>query len=264
MGETVVAEEGPVTTDPADSMEAASVRGGSRVISRILPPAVRLLIQTQVDHIDNLTFQIEGRDRQILSGYVPKAAIAADRAIYQGLHLSHVQVEALEIRINLGQVLRGKPLRLLQRFPIAGEVVIQEGDLAASLAAPILRDGIRSLLQQLMAAQSSGQDLRPYLGALLQGDRLQVGEVAIAPNQLTFTLLPAQETAAAVTLQTGLAVREGHILVLLQPTVKSAAADPMQLDGFELDLGPDVQIDSLTLAAGQIDIRGTVQVIPAS
>ncbi|MBD0335466.1 MAG: DUF2993 domain-containing protein [Cyanobacteria bacterium Co-bin13] len=252
-------------TVTADPTSAASRQGGSRMISRILPPAVRLLIQTQVDQVENLVFRIEGRDRQILSGYVPKAAIAADRAVYQGLHLSHVQVEALEIHINLGQVLRGKPLRLLQRFPIVGEVVIQERDLAASLAAPLLRDGIRDFLKQLMAVQSPGQDLRPYLGALLQGDQaqFQVGEVAIAPNQLTLTLIPAQG-GAAVTLRTGLAVREGHILILHQPSLLPAAeAEPINLDGFELDLGPEVQIDSLALTQGQIDIRGTVQVIPA-
>ncbi|MBD0268178.1 MAG: LmeA family phospholipid-binding protein, partial [Cyanobacteria bacterium Co-bin8] len=221
----MVNEEPVENTMAVDQLGEASQRGGSRVISRILPPAVRLLIQTQVDQVENLVFQIEGRDRQILSGYVPKAAIAADRAVYQGLHLSHVQVEALEIRINLGQVMRGKPLRLLQRFPIVGKVVIQEHDLAASLAAPLLRDGIRDFLQQLMAVQRPGQDLRPYLGGLLQGDQAQfrVGEVAIAPKQLTLTLLPIQGAAAAVTLQTGLAVREGHILILHEPSLRTTA-----------------------------------------
>ncbi|MBD0268819.1 MAG: hypothetical protein ICV77_11060 [Cyanobacteria bacterium Co-bin8] len=144
--------------------------------------------------------------------------------------------------------------------------MIQERDLAASLAAPLLRDGIRDFLQQLMAVQRPGQDLRPYLGGLLQGDQtqFQVGEVAIAPKQLTLTLLPIQGAAAAVTLQTGLAVREGHILILHEPSLRTTAgSEPISLDGFELDLGPEVQIDSLTLTAGQIDIRGTVQVIPA-
>lgn len=242
--------------------------GGSRVISRILPPAVRLWLQTQVDHIENLIFQLKGRDRQILSGYVPKVVLAADRAVYQGLHLSHAQIQASEIRINLGQVLRGKPLRLLQKFPIAGNVVIKEADLNASLQAPLLRDGLRDFLKQLMTRQGAGHDLRPYLANLVEGDtaRFQTQGVAIAPNLLTLTLSPEGESdpTHSVTLRTGLTVRDGHILVLYQPTLISGNGSAQQdLDSFDLDLGPEVKIDSLQVLAGQLEISGTVQVIPA-
>ncbi|HEY9878978.1 MAG TPA: DUF2993 domain-containing protein [Leptolyngbyaceae cyanobacterium] len=242
--------------------------GGSRVISRILPPAIRLWLQTQVDHIENLVFRIEGRDRQILSGYVPRVVLAADRAVYQGLHLSHAQVQALEIRINLGQVLRGKPLRLLQKFPVAGNVVIQEADLNASLQAPLLRDGLRDFLKQLMAVQGPEHDLRPYLASFMAGDtaRFQTAGVAIAANLLTLTLLPGGESdpAHAVTLRTGLAVRDGHILVLHQPTVIGGSGlEQRDLDDFELDLGPEVQIESLQVEVGRLEISGTVQVVPA-
>ncbi|HEY9763445.1 MAG TPA: DUF2993 domain-containing protein [Trichocoleus sp.] len=242
--------------------------GGSRIIGRILPPAVRLWLQTQVDHIENLVFQLEGRDRQILSGYVPKVVLAADRAVYQGLHLSHAQVQASEIRINLGQVLRGKPLRLLQKFPIAGNVVIREADLNASLQAPLLRDGLRDFLKQLIVVQGAEHGLQPYLASLVEGDtvRFQTAGVAIAPGLITLTLLPEgrPNPAHTITLRTGLTVRDGHILVLHEPTLISGGGlEQQDLDDFELDLGPEVRIESLQVAAGQLEISGTVQVIPA-
>lgn len=261
--------EGQPGLEAVGSVEAPSAAGGSRVISRILPPAVRLWIQTQLDHVENLVFQLEGRDRQILSGYVPRVAIAADRAVYQGLHLRQARVQAREIRINLGQVLRGKPLRLLQQFPIAGDVVIQAADLNASLQAPLLRDGIRDFLRQLIGAQGTAHDLRPYLADLV-GDAtapFQEGAVTLSPQQLSLTLLPttALDDRQAVTLQTGLTVRQGRFLVLQHPRLLTQTGSaPVDLDDFELDLGPEVEIESLVVTAGQIEIRGSVQVIPAA
>ncbi|HEY9736640.1 MAG TPA: DUF2993 domain-containing protein [Trichocoleus sp.] len=249
-----------------DLVQEKTAAKGSRVISRILPAAVRLWLQAQVEHVDNLVFELEGRDREILSGYLPGARVAADRAVYQGLHLSQVQVAAQEIRINLGQVLRGKPLRLQQRFPIVGEVVLREADLAASLQAPLLQEGLRDFLRQLIAVQGADHDLRPYLGALVEENAsFQVETVAIAPRQIALTLRPASGAASQpLVLKTDLTVREGHILVLQQPSLQvSPETEPLQLDGFDLDLGPEVNIDALNVTSGQIEINGTVQVVPA-
>ncbi|NJL44881.1 MAG: DUF2993 domain-containing protein [Leptolyngbyaceae cyanobacterium SM2_3_12] len=114
--------------EPLSSPDEAH-RGGSRLISRLLPPAIRLWLQTQLDHIEGLNFQINGKDRQILSGYVPQVMISAQQAVYRGLHVSQVEVAATEIQVNLGQVVRGKSLRLLQPFPVQGRVSLGAQDL---------------------------------------------------------------------------------------------------------------------------------------
>lgn len=259
------------SVDPEDferldsEAEAAPSTSGSQLIGRLLPPAVRLLIQTQLDQVENLQFHLEGRDRQIVSGYVPRVVLSADRAVYQGLHLSQVQAQAEEIRVNLGQILRGKPLRLLQRFPIRGQVVLLEQDLAASLQAPLLRQGLIDFLQQLASVQGPEADL-----AALEVDWLtapapafDVETVAIAPGQLSLMLRPTAAAAPVLTLQTGLTIEQGHLLVLQQPQLSGLRPEPVALRGFTLDLGAEVQIERLDLAAGRLEISGVVQVVPA-
>ncbi|MEO0869762.1 MAG: LmeA family phospholipid-binding protein, partial [Cyanobacteria bacterium J06642_11] len=87
---------------------------GSRLISRVLPVAVKFWLQTQLDDIGTLNFDIQATDRQVLSGKIPGIALLAQRAIYQGVQITDVAVQASDIHINIGQVLRGKALRLKQ------------------------------------------------------------------------------------------------------------------------------------------------------
>lgn len=246
--------------DEQISSLSADVRGSRGLISRVLPPAVRLWIQTQLDQVEALEFRLDGRDRQILSGYVPAVSLSAQKAVYRGLHLSEAMVEAREIRMNLGQVVRGKPLRLLQKFPITGDVVLNQADLNASLSSSLLQSGLRDLLKALVAAQSHDQ---PLAEALLTEGNLQGQQVAIAPDRITLMLITLNQDP--LTLETGLDIDQGHILRLLQPTLIADPAGDNQtfnLDSFEIDLGPEVQIETLAVTSGQIEIQGTVQVVP--
>jgi hypothetical protein len=239
------------------SADAEEQRG---LISRVVPPAVRLWIQTQLDQVEALEFRLNGRDRQILSGYVPAVFLSAQKAVYRGLHLSEAIVEAREIRMNLGQVVRGKPLRLLQKFPITGDVVLNQADLNASLSSSLLQSGLRDLLKALVAAQSHDH---PLAEALLTEGNLQGQQVAIAPDRITLMLITPNQDP--LTLETGLDIDQGRILRLLQPTLIAAPAGDHQtfnLESFEIDLGPEVQIETLAVTSGQIEIRGTVQVVP--
>jgi len=71
-----------------------------------------------------------GSDRQILHGTIPRVSILARHAVYQGLHLTQIQLVGEGIRTNLGQVL-GQPLRLLEPVPVA-ELLLHESALNAS------------------------------------------------------------------------------------------------------------------------------------
>ncbi|NJM99172.1 MAG: DUF2993 domain-containing protein, partial [Phormidesmis sp. RL_2_1] len=126
---------------------------GSRLISRILPAAVRLWLKSQVDQVSDLSIQIEGCDRDILSGYIPGIAISARQAIYRGIHIKRLQLSAADIRINVGEVIRGKPLRLLKMFPIDGEATMTAADLNASLSSALLHGGLQDFWQQLLKNQ---------------------------------------------------------------------------------------------------------------
>ena len=137
---------------------------GSRLISRVLPVAVKFWLQTQLDEIGDLTFDIQATDRQVLSGQIPGLALAAQHAIYQGVRLTDISAQASNIEINIGQVLRGKPLRLKQAFPIEGQVILDGDDLAASANASVLADGLLDFWQTLLAKDNDAAEIATYYG----------------------------------------------------------------------------------------------------
>lgn len=244
-------------------------RGGSRLISRILPPAVRLWIQSQLDHVDSLEFSLEGKDRQIVSGYVPEVSLSAAKAIYEGLHLSQVRATAAEIRFNLGQMLRGKPLRLLQPFPVDGQVCLYAEDLLASLPSPLLSQGLQDVLLRLVSAHPAlfpeNSHIRDLLADFSRASATT--SIGLGQNQLTLTWQPEQSLGELVTLTTGLWVRDGSLLCLAQPQVtvtqpQQTNSPPITLDDVVIDLGSAVSIQTLRVSQELIEVVGTLRVVP--
>ncbi|MGL5081461.1 MAG: LmeA family phospholipid-binding protein, partial [Microcoleaceae cyanobacterium] len=106
---------------------------GSQWVGRALSQAIQIWLRSQADQVKNLKVALAGSNRSILSGYLPKASISATQTIYQGIHLSQVEATGSNIRLNLSQVLRGKPLQLMERFPVDCALVLSPDDLRASL-----------------------------------------------------------------------------------------------------------------------------------
>lgn len=238
---------------------------GSRIISRLLPLAIRLWLHSQLDQIEGLEFAIDGKDRQILGGYLPGVNLAARQAVYQGLHVSQAQLNATDIRVNLPQVLRGKALRLLQPFPVAGQVAVLAEDLRASLQSPLLGQGLRDVLAQLLAGAAGSLALDQWLQ---DGAAYAAVDIALAPDRLTLRWPGDTPTADALELTTGLAMEEGRWLCLCDPVVRvisrsGAGRSPITLTTTRFDLGPEVDIQQLTVTATGIALVGTVRVIPA-
>lgn len=239
----------------------------SRIISRVLSPAVRLWLRSQVEQIEDLQFEIRGGDRQILSGYIPKVVIFARKAIYQGLHLSQVELSGEEIRVNLGQVLKGEPLRLLGVVPVQGEVLLQEADLNASLQAPLLADALVEFLATLLQS-GAPTDL---LGAASPDQlNLKNPQILIGENQLTLSasLISLSGNSTPFAIRTGLQLASGHEFQLDQPHwlphLQAKRGFPLKdLQGFKIDLGPEVDLQELTIGNHQICCRGRINVIPA-
>jgi hypothetical protein len=232
----------------------------SRIISTVLSPALQLWLRTQVEQVDTLQFQIAGGDRQILSGNIPRIFIAASGAVYQGLHLSQIQVEGTGIRINLGQVLKGKPLRLLEPVPVEGQLLLQEADLQASLQAPLLSTALTELLSNWMES-----DGIPHLAQELKDQQISWQQITINHSQLTLfgTLTDAQLRKTPLVIRTGLQIATPHELRLhpLQIDIPLASRS-INLDHLQLDLGPEVDIHELTLTPGQLICRLRLTVIP--
>ncbi|NMF84278.1 DUF2993 domain-containing protein [Nodosilinea sp. P-1105] len=254
----------------ADNRSTSSVTSGrgSRLISRILSPAIRLWLQTQLDHIEGLDFRVNGSDRQILSGHVPQVTASAQQAIYRGLHVSQVTVAATDIYVNLGQIVRGKPLKLLRSFPVSGQIAVQAADLQASLGSALLGDGLQDLLQRLW---HSRPELNQWstVASTTRESTPSIREIQLGADQCTLVWAVAADQFLA--MEARLTLVDGRWLCLQQPTLTlqppdpcSGAANPIVVDDVRFDLGPETDIQTLTVTPAAITLEGTVQVIAAT
>lgn len=225
----------------------------SLLISKVLSPGVGLWLRSQVQQVSNLEVKISGSDRQILHGTIPRVSISASHAVYQGLHLSQIQLVGEGFRTNLGQVLRGQPLRLLEPVPVFGELLLQESDLNASLQSTLLANALTELLETLLPASC------PVDG------QVTWHKIAIDINQVMVSATLASDTSnpTPVVIRTGLKLASCHELQLEQPQIQTKDKFPwVNLDSFKLDLGPEVAIEKLTLSPGQLVCCGRINVIP--
>lgn len=223
----------------------------SRIVSKILSPAIGLFLRSQVSKVRSLSLDIQGKDRQILAGYIPKVVVTAAGAIYQGLHLSQLHLVGENIRVNLGQMVRGQALRLLEPIPLSGEIQLTLADLQASLSSSLLNQGIQDLLQQLLAVHSLPVELPAcqWQQVELQTDQFRLIGRSIPEG------LPLE-------FQTQLTLANDHCLQLQQPTLQMAPHTPLELPNYTLDLGQEVKIRELTVHSQGLFFQGELQVQP--
>ena len=232
----------------------------SRIISTVLSPAVQLWLRSQVEQVDSLQFKIMGGDRQILSGHIPMVSIAASRAVYQGLHLSQLQLEGSSIRVNLGQVIKGKPLRLLEPIPVGGQLLLKTSDLEASLHSPMLSNAVSEFLTTLL--KSDGITNSDYY---LKERQISWQKVDIDQGHLTLfgTLTDPVHQTTPIIITAGLQLTTPQVLTLNPLQIQlSPTSPPLNFDGFQVDLGSEVELEELTLTPGQMLCRGRLRVLP--
>uniref|UniRef100_B8HNQ9 DUF2993 domain-containing protein n=1 Tax=Cyanothece sp. (strain PCC 7425 / ATCC 29141) TaxID=395961 RepID=B8HNQ9_CYAP4 len=239
---------------------------GSRLLSRVLVPALRVWIRAQVQRIEQLQVQLQAGDRQLLGGYLPQIRLAAQAVIYQGLHLSQIEVQGSNIRVNLGQILRGHPLQLLEPVTATIDLALQEADLQASLRS--------TLLQQALTDLVSGWLELAGLNEILSGQgqlRIdpQAGQLFLAPQALTLALngVTEQGHVLPIVVRTGIELASPQQLRLLSPHylpgLNARRGFPLtDLEGYIIDLGREVALAELSLLEGQLRCRGTITVFP--
>ncbi|NEO27360.1 MAG: DUF2993 domain-containing protein [Kamptonema sp. SIO4C4] len=225
-----------------------------QLISQILSPAVQFWLRSQVEQVQALQVAITGKNRQLLSGYLPKITLMSDRAIYQGLHLSQVTLTGENIRVNLGQVLKGHGLRLLETVSVYGHVLLEQVDIQASLQAPLLAEGIREFLTMVLI---------PEENSLPKDWQIDWQAVQVTPEQLTLkgNLAIAGQSTHPIVIRSGLTLASPQQLCLssLQIEAEGLGTAPEE---YILDLGPQVNLSALTLGEGEIVVRGEIMVIP--
>lgn len=259
-----------------DDKPQAIKAGGSRIIGRLLPAAIKVWLRSQVERVEQLSIDLAGRDRQIISGYLPSVSVSAEQVIYQGIHITQVQLSAKDIRMNIGQVVRGKPLRLLKAFPVQGLALLSSDDLNESLGSPMLAGGLDSFWRSLIHRPDIAESVRARYGSLpLQIDvMLSRPKIRLSEGCLCLSFYPATpiETAEQpVILGAALSIVSGHILQLnnarwldqLDKLEQETAGVPVEaLEGFQWDLGQDTELSQLELQASQLLCSGKIMVLP--
>lgn len=234
------------------NLNQGSLPKQSQLISKVLSPAVRLWLRSQVEHVSHLEVKISGSDRQILNGHIPHMSVSACQAVYQGLHLDQIQLVGEGIRTNLRQILQGQPLRLLEPVIVYSELLLQEADLNASLQSSLLSNALNELLQMLLPESY-----------LLEG-QVSWHKMAIEPEHLTLSGSIADAgSAKQLSLRCGLQLHSGREILLTQPQLHISPSVYLEkLDDFRLDLGPQVDLQKLSSHLGHLVCCGRITVMP--
>lgn len=231
----------------------------SRIISTVLSPAVGLWLRSQVEQVEDLQVKIQGGDRVILTGCIPRVSLSARQAVYQGLHLREIQLAAANIRINLGQILKGKALRLLEPVPVTGELMLQEADLQESLKSSLLSDALTEFLWQLLKEGGC-----PNPAEMFQNRQIRWNSIAIEPGKIAISGAIAENTnqnTYPLLINSGIKLASPNQLQLIDAQIEGLPnLNLASLNGLKLDLGSDVDLQELTLTAGQLICRGGILV----
>jgi len=276
-------------------------------VAGALGPALKLWLRSQIESSARLDVAVGSETgagaslsgRQMLAGRIPLVRVEADDVIYKGLHLGQLKLAGRDIRMNLGQAVRGKPLKLLAPIAVDLELCMTEAQLNRSLTSPLLApqlgewlDLLRSLLVE--AEPNPAQQLSQPQIALAGGERdtnlgaerlgLQVYCVA-SPDDASPDGAPPEKGSLGgaspneshpsdsdgnlepLAIETALTVRNGNLLKLHKPCWSQTPPPGFQPDlsslaMMPLKLGNDVAIERIAIAAGQLSLMGQLTVQP--
>jgi hypothetical protein len=246
------------------STDSPAPRGWLR---RVLEPTLYLWLRSQAESVQDLQVHVESSDRELFTGTVTQVQLAAQQVVYRGLHLSQITLTGHNIRINLGHILKGHPLQLLAPVPVDFAIEICAADVQSSFASPLLQEVLLQVLQILV-----GEQLAELSGVTLDDAdwTLQEPILTLGAAHLRFNTAlhhPAYVQPIPVALQTGLILVSPHTLALQRPewlvTPKAHRGLPLSdLDGYQFELGSQIQFQDLTITADGLTGNGQLFVMP--
>lgn len=234
------------------------------LIGKVLAPAIRLWLKSQTEHLEDLKLSIQAGDRQILSGKIPRIEASVVAAVYQGIHIRDLQLTAQEIQVNLGQVMRGKALKLLAAFPIDLKLSLSEEDLNRSLCTPMIQQAVTQFLMGILGSAGGSSQNRltiTNLKAKLQDD------IIILSGNLPSSSGDTLTNTTEIAIRTGLQLTRPNKISLQNPTWLPHAKAKRgmaitELNGYEFDLGSGTSMTEVTIELGKISCIGRLTVLP--
>ena len=233
-----------------------------QLVSKVLSQAVKLWLRSQVEQVDALEIEISGSNRSILTGHIPRVTLGASSAVYQGLHLSQVDLCASEIDINIGQVLKGRPLQLLKPFPIQGQVRLSYTDFNTSVQSSLLTNAIAEFLRSLI--QSQPEKTRTFSFPDIKS-WTHFHATFSTENEINLTgeILSTGGETRPFCFRTRLQLAGPQELFFASPRLELPRQQQhWDLENITINLGTDVYIQRLNFAEEKLQIQGKIQVNP--
>lgn len=227
------------------------------LIDKLLSGAVKLWLKSQVSTIDNLKIEIIGKDQEILQGSIPEVCISAGNAVYQGLHISELGIKGTNINFNLPQVLKRKPLQLLEPIIIEIKVLLQETDLQNSLSSPLLIAGLTDIWNRFIFdnQEKLEQNQENY-----KWKHLYLSESVISFHG---TYSKQENDNYPLGITTSIKLNDSHSLLLSPQQITTISELPItNAESLMLDLGTQVSIADFDLTSNHLLLKGTITVFP--
>ena len=227
------------------------------MIDKIISTAVKFYLRSQVERLEDLQLKITGSNGQILKGNIPQVFLSCSKGVYQGLHLSQVELTGTKIAFNVVEVVKQRqPLKLLEPIDVDITVLLTAADFQASLASPLLLDGLTHFLSSLLANNHHRQ---------ITFNQIVWSDIAIAEPQLSLrgTLINLSGKTIELNLVAGLALADTRTLLLspLQITTTPELTIEHE-DCFKIDLGTEVAITEFAVQADKIWCSGKITILP--
>mgnify|MGYP001820874448 CR=1 FL=1 len=246
------------------------------MINKVISTALKFYLRSQVKKIENLQLNITGSNRQILKGYIPGVFLTCGKGVYQGLHLSQIELTGSNIAFNVAEVVKQrKPLRLLEPVAVDIVVLLAAQDLQASLinskelvepssltdlTSSLLSDGLTDFLSNLLATNTINGSKLDF-----SRDRITWSKIALAEQQLNLRGTSIAPTGKTIELNitAGLTLADNHTLLLSSLKIETTPELPIDLEeSLKIDLGTEVAISELSIQSDNIWCSGQITILP--
>jgi len=211
-------------------------------------------LRSQVEEVAALKVSLNSDDGQIFRGYIPQVEVSAETARYRGLPIYRVQLYGENIRVNFGQVLRGKNFNLLEPVPVRGEIELRAESIRSSLSSPLLVDAFASLVAILLEVEER------EIGTICWQE-LEFGDNVFALKGL---ITDISSSIFPIAVSSGLKLASERELLFSDLLIETEIKLPvLKKEEVRLDLGEHVCIEDFNLWSEGLFCRGGLVVMPA-
>lgn len=205
--------------------------GGDPVL-RLLATALQLWLRQQCERLDSLELQLQGSAAGLWRGRLAGVRVRARGVRYQHLQLDLVDLTSGALRVQLGSLWRGQPVKLQEPFAVRGLVSFTAAGLNHSLAQPRWRPLADQLGEELLG-------ITPLVGLRLGDNRLVLAAQGLGESSPV-------EVAATVEAGAG-----GLALVSEDGSHRSLVA-----------MDPSLRVERAAIEAGLLVLEGEATVTP--